>query len=224
MPLLRSLQVWNDPVARSAAVNMAVDELLLRQLGSVPLIRFYQWSEPSMSFGYFDTFDSAREKFPCDELSVVRRWTGGGVVDHRVDVTYTLLLPRGHEWAQLRGAGSYRIVHAAVAEMLQDQGIRAKLIETDSEGSSVACFERPVMYDVVDEKGSKLAGAGQRRTRWGVLHQGSVQAVDYDSAWKDDLAGRLSEELEHVDMPDMDQKELDELAAKYASDKWLFKR
>jgi len=44
---------------------------------------------------------------------------------------------------------------------------------TEVTGSD-ACFQNPVAHDVVDATGHKIAGAGQRRNRTGMLHQGSV--------------------------------------------------
>ena len=38
------------------------------------------------------------------------------------------------------------------------------------------CFVEPAKYDVILE-GQKIAGAGQRRTRSGLLHQGTLQPV-----------------------------------------------
>ena len=221
---LDSLEVWNDPVARSAPENMAVDELLLKGVQEHPIIRFYQWAEPSMSFGYFDSYSSAKEKFPDEELTIVRRWTGGGVVDHRQDVTYTMVIPRAHEWAGLRGAESYRIIHKAVEGMLRQMGIQAVLTQSDFETDSVACFEKPVTYDVVDSMGQKLAGAGQRRTKWGLLHQGSIQGVSYDSRWKELLLKELAREYAVVEKFLSIPPEVAELVFKYASAAWLHKR
>jgi lipoate-protein ligase A len=39
---------------------------------------------------------------------------------------------------------------------------------------SAACFENPVSDDLL-HGGQKVGGAGQRRTRQGLLHQGSLQ-------------------------------------------------
>ena len=100
--------------------------------------------------------------------------TGGGVVDHRQDQTYSLIIPRGHPLAEARGAESYRIIHEAVAQALTTAGTPARLVSEDGAGDSAACFKRPVAWDVVGEDGRKLAGGGQKRTRAGLLHQGSV--------------------------------------------------
>ena len=39
----------------SAAMNMAIDETLF-ETAVVPIIRFYRWRSPALSFGYFGKF------------------------------------------------------------------------------------------------------------------------------------------------------------------------
>lgn len=93
LPPLPELILWRDPVARSAAEAMAVDEALL-EWGEFPVLRIYRWGEPAVTFGYFDEEGTARRIFPGEELHFVRRWTGGGIVDHRQDIPFTLAMHR----------------------------------------------------------------------------------------------------------------------------------
>ena len=188
------LRVWCDPVARSGPECMAVDELLLQGLDEEPVLRFYDWDGAWVSVGYFGDLEAAREVFG-ESVSLVRRWTGGGVVDHRDDITYSLMIPRDHAVAKQRGVESYAAIHAAVVEALGACGVEAHLIAVDGEGDSAQCFEKPVAWDVVDAAGNKLAGAGQRRTRWGLLHQGSVQLDgEKRAAFRTALSESLAEE------------------------------
>ena len=182
------LLVWPDPVARSGPENMAVDEVLLETLGEEPLLRIYDWEGDWVSLGYFQKIAEARELFAGERVEFVRRMTGGGVVDHREDVTYSLIVPRGQALAEARGEESYRMIHAAVVEALRQAGVVARMLREDDANESVACFEKAVAWDVVGEDGRKIAGAGQKRSRAGLLHQGSVLG-----AVGDGLAGCLSE-------------------------------
>src|SRR5687767_6632729 len=91
----------------SAALNMAIDEALLRALRG-PLLRIYQWSRPSVSFGYFERFEPVRALFPDHDL--VRRWTGGGMVEHAGDFTYSLMVPSGNLGRELRTPDSYQTI------------------------------------------------------------------------------------------------------------------
>lgn len=189
-----SLQVWSDKEARTGPENMAVDEWLLESVGEFPILRIYDWAGDWVSLGYFQSLKVAQEIFG-EEPEFVRRWTGGGIVDHRVDVTYTLVMPREHPLARGRGCESYKAIHGAVADCLKKGGMSCELAACDSSGDSAACFEKPVAWDLLGAEGQKIAGAGQRRSRVGTMHQGSVIAP---KGALDDLPQVMAEELEVV--------------------------
>ncbi|QSR84243.1 biotin/lipoate A/B protein ligase family protein [Methylacidimicrobium sp. B4] len=149
------------------AWNMAVDEALLRS-SPHPLLRIYEWEEDAVSIGYFQPWEEAPAGRPF-----VRRWTGGGLVDHAADLTYTVIVPRSHPVAHLSTLDAYRLFHAAVCQALLSLGCSAELATESDGGPSTRCFARPVRFDVMRE-GKKVAGGAQRRTREGLLHQGSI--------------------------------------------------
>lgn len=151
----------------SPAQNMAIDEALLR-LVTVPILRLYRWDCPAISIGYFDSFRDVPAGRPF-----VRRFTGGGLVDHARDVTYSIIVPRDHPLSQAGPQESYCQVHRAIADALATCGWTAELADQSAQTASNACFQKPVKFDVVQD-GTKLAGAAQRRTREGCLHQGSI--------------------------------------------------
>jgi lipoate-protein ligase A len=159
----------DDPEPHSAALNMAIDEALLRT-ADVPLLRCYRWERPAVSFGYFGRFAEVEAAWP--RRDAVRRWTGGGIVPHGEDFTYSLIVPRGSPVAALSPAESYRAIHAALARLPMMASVA--LAESLQDKVSNACFENPVRYDLV-AGAEKIAGAAQRRTRHGLLHQGSIQ-------------------------------------------------
>lgn len=171
MPVFEKLQLWVDPVRRAGPEAMAVDEWLL-ETAACPVLRVYSWEGNWASLGYFGKIAEARLSFP--ELNLVRRWTGGGIVDHRADWTYTLVAPQREMLAKLRGAESYRIVHEILNQLLDEEGIVSRMSEGCEETGAGLCFENPVGHDLLGVNGYKLAGAGQRRSKSGLLHQGSV--------------------------------------------------
>ena len=172
--IFANLLLWMDPVTRPGPEAMAVDEWLLAT-ATGPVLRVYAWQGPWASIGYFGNLAEARAAIPG--VQWVRRWTGGGVVDHRADWTYTVVAP-GHEpLAGWRGAESYQQLHRALQETMQAEGLAARLSEGAEQTGAALCFENPVNHDLVGTDGRKLAGAGQRRTRRGLLHQGSVAAA-----------------------------------------------
>ncbi len=69
-------------------MNMAIDEALL-EYATVPAIRFYRWHFPALSFGYFGKFRDVVDYVSARDL--VRRWTGGGMVFHGEDLTYSIV-------------------------------------------------------------------------------------------------------------------------------------
>jgi lipoate-protein ligase A len=184
--VLPLLQLWIDPVPRDGPENMAVDQWLA-ETSEVPVLRSYRWTPGWGSFGYFVKYS----ELPRKGLQWVRRWTGGGIVDHREDWTYTLFVPRGEELAEARGAGSYRVIHSAVISALQSAGIGARLAGPAAPAAGGECFVQAVEHDVLDPGGRKIAGAGQRRTGRGLLHQGSVTAPPLPEA----LAVALAHEV-----------------------------
>lgn len=168
---LEGLQLWIDPQARTGPESMAVDEWLhgINRL----VLRIYRWQGEWGSLGYFGSLTQARCAFP-EIQQWVRRWTGGGTVDHRNDWTYSLVIPSTGADQRLNGAKIYRTIHRALAETLQPEGLNVRLSDGDADTGLVSCFENPVTHDLVDDSGRKLAGAGQKRNKAGLLHQGSV--------------------------------------------------
>jgi len=231
MPIFSDIYLWNDSTPGTGAENMAVDQLLLESLDGLPFLRFYSWSEPSVSFGYFETLAEAKLSFPETDgaLQYIRRWTGGGIVDHRIDLTYTLAIPREHPLSKLRGAESYRIIHEAVAGALNAVGVKCDLTSHDSGNAISACFENPVAYDIVTPKGEKLAGAGQKRTRYGLLHQGSVVGISERELgreqWQQTFTSLVTEKAQlWQPEPTWLQKAQNIAQERYATQKWLEKR
>lgn len=222
--IFEKLRLWVDPVLRPGPEAMAVDEWLL-ETAEAPVLRVYGWAGAWASVGYFGEVTAAREAFPGVDL--VRRWTGGGMVDHRADWTYTVVMHRGEPLANSRGAESYRRIHAALAETLAEEGIPVRMSAGDEETGAALCFENPVGYDLVARDGRKLAGAGQRRSRCGLLHQGSVVANcrDFSASEKraEDLAESMAVAWERVIIRP-DPEELVQRSARYASPGWVGRR
>jgi lipoate-protein ligase A len=204
---------------------MAVDEWLL-ETAELPVLRVYGWQGEWASLGYFGGIAAARAAFPG--VGLVRRWTGGGMVDHRADWTYTIVAPRGEPLAGWRGAESYRRIHNALAETLVSEGVEARVGGGEGETGAALCFENPVHHDLLGADGRKLAGAGQRRSRSGLLHQGSLAAGcggrEVSRRRGEAFADRISKSWS----PFMVQPDSDDLAARiaarYARSEWTERR
>lgn len=187
--LPEAITLWIDPIPRTGYQNMAADELLSRR--GEAWLRIYGWRIPAVSFGYFDTATEAASIFPGAQ-EYIRRWTGGGIVDHRIGYTYTVTLP-GREGIMYPPADQlYVWIHGALAVALQQSGVKCTLLTEDAPDGGRACWASPVKSDIVDEAGQKLAGAGQRRFKGAVLHQGLIQQCVPSAGWEMRLAQALA--------------------------------
>src|SRR5437016_13723084 len=119
-----ALHVYHDFASRSGAMNMAIDEALL-EAATVPLIRFYRWNSPALSFGYFGKFADVANH--AVERDLVRRWTGGGVVFHGDDLTYAIVIPQNDPVFRESSRSIYVTIHAALRDALIANGEPAQL-------------------------------------------------------------------------------------------------
>jgi lipoate-protein ligase A len=156
------------------AFNMALDEALLQAVPRLgrPVLRFYGWTEPAASFGYFQKYGEIERLTPLRPL--VRRPTGGGLVPHDADWTYSLVFPPGDNWYSLSARDSYRRVHEWIQAAFGRLSLATELAPACSKSLPGQCFQGYEKFDVL-WRGQKIAGAAQRRTRDGLLIQGSVQ-------------------------------------------------
>ena len=215
-----ALHVYSQGVAQSAAVNMAIDEALL-ETASAPIIRFYGWQRPSLSFGYFGRFaDVAQEQAQRD---IVRRWTGGGIVYHGSDLTYSIILPAAVASRFRSSRNVYAEVHGAIVHALAAESSVA-LASSAAPKVSEACFANAVESDVISN-GKKIAGAAQRRTRAGLLHQGSIQCETLPISFCDDFARALCPAFErNLSAPEVLERAEVIAREKYATREWLLRR
>ena len=211
----------------AAAENMALDFLLLQRYPvPAPRFRHYGWRGPAFTFGFSQKITFVRGNLPAGEaFDLCRRPTGGGIVDHRCDWTYTLVLPRGHGLYDERAAHSYRIVHECLSAALVALGQPAKVkmecdkveradpsalggeafcgsdfakASTDRQAAPLPgiCFQRAELYDVVNgSTGLKIAGAAQKRNKHGLLFQGSIEKSALGPLDWEDFSARFTAAL-----------------------------
>src|SRR2546423_2178637 len=162
------------------AWNMAVDEVLLDGVAAgttPPTIRFYGWTPPCLSLGYFQPFDVV-DVDGCRALGVdvVRRPTGGRAILHDRELTYSVALP-----ASVLGQGggvlpSYYPLSLALQDGLRRLGVPATLAPESASSSAAhgpVCFDRPSAHEIL-LRGRKLVGSAQMRRGGGLLQHGSI--------------------------------------------------
>jgi len=167
-----------------AAFNMALDESLLEfcSVFGAPVLRFYGWTQAAATFGYFQHYHEIERATKLRPL--VRRPTGGGLVPHDADWTYSIAFPTTHEWYSLSAKESYQRVHEWIAAAFGRTGVETVLADCCRKPMPGQCFVGYEKSDVLWQ-GRKIAGAAQRRTKFGLLIQGSVQPPPVNLAKSD---------------------------------------
>jgi lipoate-protein ligase A len=157
-----------------AAFNMALDEALLEAMPRLqqPVLRFYGWTEPAATFGYFQKYSEVGQATHLRPL--IRRPTGGGIVPHDADWTYSAVFPAGHEWHSFKAEESYWRIHDWLRRAFAERKVATELAPGAKKSLPGQCFAGYEKSDLL-WRGKKIAGAAQRRNRLGLLIQGSVQ-------------------------------------------------
>jgi lipoyl(octanoyl) transferase len=172
-----------------AAFNMAWDEALLESVARLgaPVLRCYGWTQPAATFGYFQHYAEIERTTHLRPL--IRRPTGGGLVPHDADWTYSLAFPPGHEWHVLRAEDSYRSVHEWLQRAFARLNVSTEVAPCCKKSLPGQCFAGYEKFDLLWH-GKKIAGAAQRRNQLGLLIQGSVQPPPVElnrAAWESTL-------------------------------------
>ena len=166
----------------NGAFNMAVDEALLQCMGSSPVLRFYRWAPPAISFGFAQ--DIGREidveKCKAEGLDLVRRYTGGRAVLHWDELTYSVVCRRDDAELGGRLEDTYCRIGHCLVEGLRAVGVAAELerarprpVAPRNAGAVAPCFSSIARWEVKCG-GRKLVGSAQRQTRDVILQHGSL--------------------------------------------------
>ena len=171
MPTCRLLPTAAAP----GATNMALDEALLRSAveDKIASLRFYTWSEPTLSLGYFQ-HHADRLKDPLQAgVAWLRRPTGGDAILHHHELTYTLALPAGPPW---HTAESWLCrFHNAIEAAFRQFGVNARPVVCGEEQrlGPFLCFQHQTPADLRID-GHKVVGSAQRRPHGATMQHGSI--------------------------------------------------
>jgi lipoate-protein ligase A len=215
-----SPQLISAPVL-DAAGHMALDEaVLLHSAADALVLRVYRWSGPGCTFGFSQRYADA--KAACAPgVEPVRRATGGGIVHHDGDTTFSLVFP----WDKTCAPETiYKNIHRGVHQALKVRGVENGLWspKENPKGLAASCFARAEKADLVNGKDEKILGGALRKKGAKGLYQGSLRLPVAEEVLIDGVArefGAPSLELE--------TRWLDEavrLKDKYLSDDWNNRR
>ena len=217
---------------------MASDWWLFLEHGKLgfPAFRHYDWSSPEISFGYGQDWEWIRKNVGDSSDKMVRRPTGGGIVRHGKDWTYSLILPKGHASSTIPALDLYERIHQAMARALEEQGLPASLKpcpQSRQRGIPGDCFLEPVAKDLMSEDGTeKIAGAAMKRTKSGVLVQGTMDLTrfppfsreEFYSSFVEGLSEIVGESSSLIDWPDEFEKGRQPFVRQFSSLPWLRER
>ena len=175
-----------DDVPLKGSLNMAIDEHLLNSLTGEPrtFLRFYQWQRPTASLGYSQRAENALDLEFCraNGIDIVRRMTGGKMVLHHREITYSIASSDQELFTATLG-GSYKLISQALMKGLEKMGLRpspADKAPSFYARGNLPCFSHPAQ-DEIEVAGKKIIGSAQKRTGKKFLQHGSIPLRD-DSA------------------------------------------
>ena len=162
--------------------HMALDEQMVHLRPTAVTLRFYNWTDgPAATFGYAQFVREVRQTLRAENFTghYTRRPTGGGVVFHKDDLTFSLVFSFPGRPVEI-----YRNLHRVILTHLSRAGVSGHVLDTPSlpaayapsvNHQASACFIRPVENDLLTENGQKMLGGAIRRFGETVLYQGSLQ-------------------------------------------------
>ncbi len=145
------------------------------------IVHFYRANSPALSIGCFLQPDKVLnlEALQHHKILAAKRPTGGGVIFHLTDLAFSILIPASHRLFSQNTLTNYATINEAVIEAILSMVPNLpKLLQDDPVPINASCrhfcMAKPTQYDVmIGDK--KIAGAAQRRTKAGLLHQSSIQ-------------------------------------------------
>lgn len=199
---------------------MAVDEALLQSAVSAgtATLRWYQWSEPTVSLGYFQQWSDFDQNPVLRHLPVVRRLTGGGAILHDDELTYSVGLPASQTLFS-QPHELYDIVHEAICNGLRRLGFPVLARGTTFKQSTepLLCFQRKDAHDIVLND-CKVLGSAQRRRQGAIMEHGSL--IRRASEQTPQISGLL--DLCACPLPENLSEILNESVASAIAETWSF--
>lgn len=172
----------------SGAENMAADEALLRSFNpasSLPILRLYGWNPPALSLGRFQKAAEVLDLERCqaDGVKIVRRVTGGGVIYHADELTYSIVCAPEQIPPASSIKDSFRILTGFLLAFYRALGLDASYAtdvvphETLLGERTPFCFAGKESFDIL-AGGRKIGGNAQRRLKGVIFQHGSIPLIN----------------------------------------------
>jgi len=169
----------------SAKENMSTDDALLSSYEEKnhAILRLYTW-EKSFTIGVSQDFSNY---VICDDYNgnYAKRITGGGVLFHGHDLSYSLVIPTSY----LEGLNikeSYECICTFILNFYRKLGLDAKYAKDNEKielSKNEYCQVGFEAYDIL-VNGKKIGGNAQRRTKKAIFQHGSIPIKSLDDSKK----------------------------------------
>ncbi len=170
---------------KSAKMNMAIDEALVKsfKIGDMPILRFYSW-EKSFTLGISQKIENYLDLLNLNK-NYAKRITGGGVLFHGHDISYSLIIPVSY-MKNLNVKQSYEKICTFLLEFYKTLGLKATYAKDDENivlSSSSFCQVGFEAYDIL-VNGIKIGGNAQKRTNKLIFQHGSIPLKEIEHSVK----------------------------------------
>lgn len=221
-----NIQIYTiTDIPRDCATNIALDEVFFIKEDFIPIIRFYRWTKPAYTIGYFQKISELDNK---NNYDVVRRLTGGLAVLHNTDLSYSFIVS-DEQWNYIYNQEeTYKIIHTQMKESLKDIGIICDNKQADNLTPNKFSCVNTFYKDDIFFKGKKLIGSCQRRRGKRILIEGSIhlkmneeQINDFTASFFERISSFLNGTIYKTKLEQKYINEADILSKnKYNNDKW----
>lgn len=184
---MKNFRFIRSPAA-SASYNMSMDEAIFNRYlkDGVPVLRIYRWQAPSFTYGFSQSLDSELDLKSCASygIEVVKRMTGGGILLHHDEITYSFVCNKEDVGEPGGVFVSYREICAFLIRFYRSLGLEAGFaleshVFKDRCAPHALCSASHERYDIVIN-GKKIGGNAQKRKRQVIFQHGSIpRSIDW---------------------------------------------
>ncbi len=212
--------------------QMAADEYFCQVMPRKYLLRFFNWSKQGITFGFSQKKSEVQSKISADDLliDITRRPTGGGIVFHKTDLTFSFIF---YNPGEFNPYSIYEKLHRAAFESFSKENIRLEILNSKTDdykvsGPAMDCFSKPVEKDLLIS-GRKVLGGALRKFSDYMLYQASFQMPDarkrakfYSLVFARAFSQNYSIDWKTYETGPADMEKIREIAYnKYCKEEWI---
>jgi len=168
---------------------MALDEKIFKRylIDGVGVLRLYRWSAPSFTYGFSQRAEDELNLKQClsDGVQVSGRITGGGVLFHHDEITYSFVCDKSDVNEKEGELVSYSGICLFLVRFYESLGLKASFACNSEAFQALRshhgfCSASREKYDILIN-GRKIGGNAQKRKREVMFQHGSIPcSVDWD--------------------------------------------